>query len=108
MSEASDRFVEELKARIDTSKAAGMTAVYQFVMSDVPDGVVHADISNGAVNVLEGPAAAPSITLTASTSDWLALMHGDLGGQMAFLTGKLKLQGDITLALKLQSIFRMQ
>lgn len=108
MSEATDRFVEELRSRIDPTKAAGMTAVYQFAMSDVPEGVVHADIRDGQINVLPGGAGNPSIVLTATSKDWLALMAGDLSGQMAFLTGKLKIQGDMTLALKLQSIFHMQ
>lgn len=108
MSEAVDRFVQELNSRIDPAKAAGMTAVYQFVMTDVPEGVVHADISNGQVMVKAGASPNPSITFSASTSDWLALLQGQLNGQMAFLTGKLKIQGDMTLALKLQSLFRMQ
>ncbi len=108
MSEAIDRFVEELNSRLDPSKAAGMTAVYQFVMTDVDDGVVHAEIANGQVTVKAGASSNPSITFSATTSDWLALLHGQLNGQMAFLTGKLKIQGDMTLALKLQSLFRMQ
>ncbi|MGC9053156.1 MAG: SCP2 sterol-binding domain-containing protein [Candidatus Hydrogenedens sp.] len=42
-----------------------------------------------------------------SASDFLDLVAGKLNGQTAFLTGKLKIQGDMTLALKLQSVFNL-
>jgi putative sterol carrier protein len=106
MSDASERFAQELRSRIDTSKAAGMTATYQFVMADEPDGQVYARIADGNFEVAEGEAPQSDIVLTATASDWNSILHGDLGGQMAFLTGKLKIRGDMGLAMKLQSIFR--
>jgi putative sterol carrier protein len=107
MSEITQRFAQELRNRIDPSRAAGMTAVYQFVISDDTDGAVHANIVNGAIDVAEGRAAIPDITLTATAADWLAIVKGELSGQMGFLMGKLKIQGDMTLALKLQSVFHL-
>ncbi|MCL4692852.1 MAG: SCP2 sterol-binding domain-containing protein, partial [Candidatus Hydrogenedentes bacterium] len=47
----------------------------------------------------------PSITLTASDEDWMKIVSGQLSGQTAFLTGKLKIKGDVSLAMKLQSVF---
>jgi putative sterol carrier protein len=38
--------------------------------------------------------------------DFLALLSGKLNGQMAFMTGKLKVAGDLGLALKLESLLR--
>ncbi|HOH43646.1 MAG TPA: SCP2 sterol-binding domain-containing protein [Candidatus Hydrogenedentes bacterium] len=40
-------------------------------------------------------------------ADFLDLVSGKLNGQTAFLTGKLKVKGDMTLALKLQSVFNI-
>lgn len=106
MSEASQRFAEELRSRIDSGKAAGMTATYQFVLADQPESEVFARIADGQIDVGEGLAPEPDITLTASSNDWNSILRGDLSGQMAFLTGKLKIRGDMALAMKLQSIFR--
>ena len=48
---------------------------------------------------------APTITITASSEDWLSIVNGRLNPQMAFMTGKLKVKGDMGLAMRLQSIF---
>lgn len=106
MSDASERFAQELRSRIDTTKASGMTAVYQFVTADEPDGQVYTRIADGDIEVAEGEAPQSDIVLTASAADWNSILHGELSGQMAFLTGKLKIRGDMGLAMKLQSIFR--
>lgn len=107
MSEITQTFAQELRNRIDPARAAGMTAVYQFVIADEPDGAVYANIDNGAIGVDEGRAATPDITLTAKAADWLAIVKGEQSGQMAFLMGKLKIQGDMTLAMKLASVFHL-
>ena len=65
----------------------------------------HADIDDGALSVAEGDGDAPSITITASDEDWLSIVNGRLNPQMAFMTGKLKVKGDMGLAMRLQSIF---
>jgi putative sterol carrier protein len=39
--------------------------------------------------------------------NFVNLLTGKLNGQTAFLTGKLKIQGDMTLAMKLQSVFNL-
>jgi putative sterol carrier protein len=106
MSEAAQRFADELRSRIDTSKAAGMSAIYQFVMSDQPEGEVYARIAGGQIDVNEGTSPESDIVLTATAADWDSILNGDLSGQMAFLTGKLKIRGDMALAMKLQSVFR--
>jgi len=40
-----------------------------------------------------------------TASDYLDMVNGKLNGQMAFMTGKLKIAGDMGLALRLQSLF---
>ena len=53
------------------------------------------------------PAPTPNLTLTMSSQDWLDMVAGKLSGQMAFMSGKLKLKGDMGLAMKLGSMFSM-
>jgi putative sterol carrier protein len=106
MSETTQRFADELRSRVEPNRTAGMKATYQFVIADENGAAVHADIRDGQVEVVDGPAPSPDITLTATLEDWQRIVTGDLSGQMAFLTGKLKIQGDMTLAMKLQSVFQ--
>jgi putative sterol carrier protein len=65
----------------------------------------HAVIKDGTCAVNEGTAANSNLTLTMSSQDWLDMVGGKLPGQMAFMSGKLKLKGDMGLAMKIGSIF---
>jgi putative sterol carrier protein len=63
-------------------------------------------VANESIDVQRGKHASPNITLTMKESDYLDMINGKLNGQMAFMTGKLKITGDMGLALKLQSLFQ--
>src|SRR5919108_5596774 len=63
-------------------------------------------IANETIDVKLGKHASPNITITMKESDYLDMINGKLNGQMAFMTGKLKIAGDMGLALKLQSLFK--
>jgi putative sterol carrier protein len=98
-------FFGGLCSRFKAEEATGLTAVYQFEITGDGGGEWHADIADGGCEVAEGRAGSPNITITTSAEDWLAIVGGRLNPQMAFMTGKLKVAGDMGLALRLQSIF---
>lgn len=95
-------FFESLEEKLAKSagKLAGLTCVYQF---RVGEASYHVDFTNGNAVVAKGDAPAPNCTVTMAEPDFLALLSGKLNGQMAFMTGKLKIAGDFGLALKLES-----
>ncbi|MBI5420149.1 MAG: SCP2 sterol-binding domain-containing protein [Deltaproteobacteria bacterium] len=98
-------FFESLQEKLaqSVSKLAGMNCVYQFRIGEASYNVALAD---GKATVAKGEALSPSCTVTISEDDFLALLSGKLNGQMAFMTGKLKVAGDLGLALKLESLLR--
>ena len=100
-------FFDQLKANIDPKKTAGMNATFQFVATGDAPGEYYVKIANGETEVCAGKAEKPTIVLTASSVDWAAIMNKQMNGQTAFLTGKLKIQGDVTLAMKLESLFNL-
>jgi len=65
----------------------------------------HFHIVNESIEVQTGAHASPNITLTMKESDYLDMVNGKLNGQMAFMSGKLKIAGDMGLALRLQNLF---
>jgi putative sterol carrier protein len=95
-------FFEGLPAKLNAKpeKVAGMNCVYQFRVGDAAWNV---KLTDGKAGVAEGEAPSPSCTVTMAESDFLDLVSGKLNGQVAFLTGKLKVGGDMGLALKLGS-----
>ncbi|MBI4557389.1 MAG: SCP2 sterol-binding domain-containing protein [Candidatus Hydrogenedentes bacterium] len=108
MAQTVEGFFSELGGKIDPSRLQGMNATYQFVVTGDGGGEWNVAIANGQATVSKGTADAPSITLTSSVADWLDIVSGKLNGQTAFLTGKLKIKGDMTLAMKLQSVLQVK
>ena len=53
----------------------------------------------------EGETANPTITVVATADDYLKMVNGDLSAMSAFMAGKVKVKGNMGLAMKLQSIF---
>ncbi|HOV32558.1 MAG TPA: SCP2 sterol-binding domain-containing protein [Candidatus Hydrogenedens sp.] len=100
-------FFNQVSSKVDPAKVKGMNVTYQFVITGDDGGEWAVTINDGQISVTQGKAEKTNITLTISASDFLDLVAGKLNGQTAFLTGKLKIQGDMTLALKLQSVFNL-
>ena len=66
----------------------------------------YVSIADEAIDVQTGKHEKPNITLTMKEGDYLDMINGKLNGQMAFMTGKLKIAGDMGLALRLQNLFK--
>ena len=96
---------QAMPSKFKAEAAAGMDAVYQYVIDGDDGGSWHTVIKDGSLEVVEGTHESPSVTLSMAAGDYVDLAEGRLNGQAAFMTGKLKIQGDMGLALKLNSLF---
>lgn len=104
MADTPKEFFDELPNQIDSEKVKGINATYQWDIGGDNGGKWWVKLADGDAQVGEGEAESPDITLTVDDQNWMDIVNGKLNGQMAFLTGKLKIQGDMTLAMKLQSL----
>jgi len=66
------------------------------------------DLKNGAGSVANGKPAKADCTLSLGDDDFVALMTGKLNAQNAFMGGKLKIKGNMGLAMKLEKITKGQ
>jgi putative sterol carrier protein len=82
----------------------GMNTVYQYDITGDDSGTFQLLITNGAARVVEGTEAIPDCTLKLSDQNFKKMIMGKLNGTAAFMTGKLKIQGSMGLALKLEGI----
>ena len=89
-------------------KAQGLDVVLQFKFSGAEAGDWYAVIKDGAVKVEQGEHEKPTMTLMADSADYVALFTGQLDPMQAFMQGKLKLQGDLNLAMKMTQFFKMR
>ena len=94
-----------MPSRFKPDKAAGVNAVIQYDITGDGGGTWHAMIKDGKCTVASGAAPSPTLTLTISGQDWLDMLAGKVSGQMAFMSGKLKLKGDMGLAMKIGTMF---
>lgn len=97
--------VEMMKSRFNASAASGMSAVYQVNLSGTEPGNYYLAIKDGALETAEGTHDSPNITINMSSADFVAMTNGQLNPTMAYMSGKLKISGDMGLAMKMQSIF---
>lgn len=96
-----------MPSRFKSDKAQGLNAVIQYEITGEGGGTWCATIKDGSCTVTAGAAASPTLALIMSGQDWLDMLSGKLSGQMAFMSGKLKLKGDMGLAMKLGTLFGM-
>jgi putative sterol carrier protein len=98
----------EINSRLETdpSKVAGTNAVYKFDLSGDDGGEYHINLKDGKGEAGPGAPADPNITISMAAADFVDLATGKLDGTMAFMSGKLKIKGDMGLAMKLQSVLR--
>jgi len=95
----------EMVKHFNPAAANGVTAAYQFEISGEQGGTWALDIKSGACNLVVGGVPSPSVVIALADKDWMSIREGKLNSQMAFMQGKLKIKGDMNLAMKLQTMF---
>lgn len=97
----------DLPRRFDPETARGVKAVIQYRISGPRGGSFHALVSDGRIEVHEGAHPSPDLTLTMSDEDCVEIATGKLSDQMAFMSGRLRIAGDMGLAVRMPSLLRM-
>ena len=85
--------------------ARGLEAVYQFEVTGSESFSAHLQIADGICTYHSGPAVKPDVIVKTPADVWLAVSKGEMDGQQAFMNGKYKVDGDLSLLLRLKSIF---
>ena len=95
-------FFDTLESRVDASKTAGMNNSYLFDIEGA--GRWKVDVEDGKVSVSEGGGDADA-TISASQEVFEKIVAGEQNPTSAYMTGKLKIKGDMGAAMKLQKLF---
>jgi putative sterol carrier protein len=86
-------------------KAGNLRATFQFNLSGEGGGDWAVTVADGTCTVVEGKTDKPDVTVGMLADDYVKITTGELQPVVAFMQGKLKLQGDMNLAMKLQELF---
>ena len=95
-------FFDTLPSRVSPDRIEGMNNTYVFEIEGA--GTWTVKVADGAVSVDEGSSDA-DCTFSASEETFEKIASGEQNATTAYMTGKLKIKGDMGAAMKLQKIF---
>lgn len=100
-----EELFESMPDRLNTAAAAHMSKVLQWNITGEDSGTWAFRIEDGVGHLIPGGVEQPDVTFTLSDSDWLAIAEGKQDAMKAFMTGKLKVNGNMMLAMKVPQLF---
>ena len=100
-----NEFFQELPQHFDPAAADGLSAIYQFDLSNPHGGQYHLLVKDGTCTVGQGVHPDPHVVFSMSGEDCLGVLSGRLDGQSVFMSGRLRVTGDLTLAVMLKVLF---
>ena len=99
--ESAQQFFDDLAARADPARARDLSASYRFDIAD--QGSWHVDVENGSVTVTQSSEPADCVIAT-DEQTFLAVVRNEQNPMGAFMTGKIRVEGDMGLALRLRDL----
>ncbi|MFT5916274.1 MAG: putative sterol carrier protein [Flammeovirgaceae bacterium] len=95
--------LEEVTKKIEENaqKVDGIEATVKFVLDS---GTVYVD-GNGSHNTVTNDSKEADCEVEVSTENLEAMIKGELNPMMAFMNQQMKIDGDMTVAMKLASLF---
>lgn len=98
------REVLEGITHVDSSKIQGVNGVMLFDLSGEGGGKWTLTLKDNGAKLEDGETTSPNVTFKMAAQDLVAISNGTLNPVSAFMQGKVKVSGDMTLAMRLQSL----
>lgn len=95
--------IELMNKKFNPEAASGVNITYQYEIEDSNN--FYLVVSDGTCQLTEGDAADPEVKMIMSSDTLHGIMAGEIEGMMAFMSGQLRLEGDMMLATKLNQFF---
>jgi putative sterol carrier protein len=105
-----DTIFAQMQEHFHGEKAGHTEAVIEWRILDRPGGGhdrYQVVVTGGTCSVEKDGEHAPRVTFQLKPVDFLKLVTGNVAGPMMFMTGKLKIDGDLMFAASVQSLFRI-
>jgi putative sterol carrier protein len=103
--ESAQQFFADLGSRPDSSRAANLTASYRFDIEGAGSWRVDVDDGAATVTVTDPESQDPADCVIATDErTFLGVVNGEQNPMGAFMTGKIRVDGDMGLALRLKDL----
>lgn len=97
------KVIEKLPGRFVADNAAGVSAVFQFMLEDEQDFYIA--VENQTCLVTRGEHQDPNVSLFMDATTMIDVINGELDGMSAFMQGRLRAEGNIMMATQLGKLF---
>jgi len=98
--------LEWLRKHFSTESARDVRVGYRFELSGPGAAVIDVRIDDGRLGLGEGESAAADVVLRLAASDFFDILAGSANPDLLFMADRLEIDGDLSLALKLRTLFR--
>lgn len=98
--------INSLPAMVDLDEIKDLNGRIHFSLSGQGGGEWGVVLKDGKVSVNQGALADPQLTIKSTTEIAEKLLNGKLNPMMAFMTGKIKITGDMALGMKLFNLLK--
>jgi putative sterol carrier protein len=95
-----------LRRHFRPDAARGLAAVIELQLTGPGGGAVCLQVEDGQLKTSLGRDAAPTLRVVVSAADWDEIAAGSANAELLAVEGRLRLEGDLGLALKLRALFR--
>jgi putative sterol carrier protein len=104
-----DQIIGEIFKRMEEHyRGGGQAAVIHWAITGRADGgedLWEAVVAGGSCSTSPDPTSDPRVTLRMDGVEFLKLVSGNASGPMMFMSGKLKIEGDLMFSAQIQSMF---
>jgi acyl dehydratase/putative sterol carrier protein len=101
-----DEIFQGMQQSFQPDRATGVDAKIQWLIKDGDEEKPYAvTIKDGAFSWQQGQAESPAVTLATDRDSFVALMSGQAQGPALYMSGKLRIQGDMMLAQRMGQFF---
>jgi putative sterol carrier protein len=94
-----------MAATFNPQPAGDLKATIQFEVTGKQTGDWFLSVENGRCTYQEGKANSPNLTIKTPSEVWLAIANKEMDGQQVFMEGKYTATGDISLLMRMRSLF---
>ena len=101
-----DEAIDWLRKHFHADAARGVRAVFQLDLAGNDGGGIQLRIDDGQLEVLAEPAPTPHVRLRLAADDYYGVLAGRENADLLYMDGRLEIDGDLSLAMKLRTLFR--
>ncbi|MCB2227089.1 MAG: SCP2 sterol-binding domain-containing protein [Desulfarculaceae bacterium] len=97
--------MEKMLEVFNPEAAQGVNAVFQWDVLGDNGGVWHIKVADGTAELVNERHPTPTVSQTCGTDLFLSMVNYEIDGMQAFMSGRLKMTGDMNVAMKIYELF---